>query len=89
MRLRLPNAANSEEECLQVYNLDLPELTPSELVGEMYRAARIVARYPRGIVWRGTIPIPARQYADERINLCWALLRPPAPPKGTVKAWGR
>jgi hypothetical protein len=72
---RPPNAAVSLDECLQVYNEDLDELTPSELVSEIYRAARIVARDPRAIVWRGVTPITAQRYADERIELCEARLR--------------
>ena len=100
MRLRIPNAANSEDEWLQIYNLDLPELTPSQLYGEIWRAARIVARNPRGIVWRGTIPMPVREWADSRITLCRALLRRgetpkraagrgEGPPKRTARAWVR
>ena len=89
MRLRLPNAANSEEEWRQVWNMDLAELSPSELVGEIYRAARIIARDPRAIVWRGTIPITARAWADERLELARTLLRRRRPPRGTVRSWAR
>jgi hypothetical protein len=83
MRLRPPNAAVSFDEFLQVYNDDLAELTPGELWGEVVRAARIAARDPRAFVWRGPTWISAREWADERIKICRALLGR----KSKVGAW--
>lgn len=89
MKLRPPNAAVSLEECLRVYNEDLAELTPSELFNEIFQAARIAARDPRAIVWRGTFPMTAQQWADSRIELCQARLQRPRSRKGPVRAWVR
>jgi hypothetical protein len=90
--MRPPNAAASLEECLQVYNDDLAGLTPSELTGEILRAARIAARDPQRFVWRGMTHITARQWADERIMACRERLAPPrrsaSPPrKDKTRAW--
>jgi hypothetical protein len=68
--MKPPNAVNSYEEYLQVYNLDLPDLTPSELLSAAHRAARSADRFPDAIIWRGTEPISNRRYADERIEIC-------------------
>jgi hypothetical protein len=74
VRLRPPNAANSEEELRQVWQLDLPELSPSQLEYEIWCAARIAERDPGAFVWRGVEFMSARQWASERIKLCRDLL---------------
>jgi hypothetical protein len=76
---------------LQVYQDDLPELSPSELMNELFRASHLAAHDPRAIVWRGMEPMSARQWADERIRAIWHELAALTAPrsKGTVRAWGR
>ena len=86
MIVKTPDATESFEQAIQVYNEDLVDLTPSELANEIFLAGRIAARDPRAFVWRGEIHVTARQWADERVNAARALLRRP---RGTVRAWGR
>lgn len=88
MKFRVPNAAVSEDERLQVYNEDLAALSVSELYAEMFRTGRIVARYPRRFVWRGLTSLTVREWGDERIEVCRALLRSPVQRRrGPVRAW--
>ena len=89
MNLRPPCEAASEDEARQVYNDDLSDLCASELAIEIRRAALLVSRAPRAIVWRGRTPIPVRVWADERIAAAFALLSPqPAPrQKARAKPW--
>lgn len=89
MSLRPPNAANSEEEYLEVYNLDLPELSPSELEEQVLRAHRIAARDPQAFVWRGMTHISARQWADERVRMARKLLGTTARPADRRRRIGR
>jgi hypothetical protein len=90
--MRPPNATVSYEEYEKVYNLDLPRLSPSELENEAFLAARIAAHDPERFVWRGTVHISARKWADERIVLCRKLLdksggsNPPPPRRKRAKA---
>jgi hypothetical protein len=88
--MRPPDAMLSYEEALAVDNNDLFGLTRSELYAEIARAARIAARNPRAMVFRGVLHISARTWADERIGLCLALLRDDRPPRRQepkVKPW--
>jgi hypothetical protein len=87
--LRPPNAANSLEESLQVYNEDVHNMTPSELANAAFVAARIADRDPQRFVWRGVRHVTARQWADERIALCLERLAAPTPQrhKRKVRAW--
>ncbi len=89
--MRLPNAANSEEEALRVYNEDLRSMSPSELEHEIWRVSRLAARDPGAFVWRGLEHISMRQYADERVCACRALLVAPERPRRHARsmAWAR
>ena len=88
MKLRPPNAAVSEDERRQVYNEDLAGLSVSELYAEIYRTARIVTLHPRCFVWRGETSITVREWGDERIDVCRALLRGPVQRRRVpVRAW--
>ncbi|MBN1461003.1 MAG: hypothetical protein JXA57_15840 [Armatimonadetes bacterium] len=93
-RLRVPNAAIGYEESLQVYNLDLPSLSPSELEEQIFLAQRIAAHDPAALVWRGLDFVSARQWADERISRARELLAKPVGPaprkparKHKARAW--
>ncbi len=70
LQLRPPNAANSYEEFLQVYNLDLRDMSLCELLSAEYQAARIAELYPRNIMWRGMRRLSVSAWADERIGIC-------------------
>lgn len=72
----LPDATVSEEQAIQAWNEDIPDLTPSERLAEAHRAARLAERDPRRIVWRGREPVSARQWADERVELLLGDLPP-------------
>ncbi|MBN1629921.1 MAG: hypothetical protein JW990_09165 [Thermoleophilia bacterium] len=78
MSLRPPHEMNSREEFLQANNLDLPDLSPSELEEQIFRAQRIAAHDPDAFVWRYMTHISARQWADERIGMARKLLAKPA-----------
>ena len=73
--LRVPHMAASYEDSLQVNNEDLQSMSPSELEHEVWHVARIAARDPQAFVWRGLSHISARQWADERIQACRAILQ--------------
>jgi hypothetical protein len=89
--LRPPIATNSEEEYLQVYNLDLPELSPGQLESQIMRVTQIIEYDPEAFVWRGAVHISAEQWGDERITKCRGLLTVRRTPKATIrskaKAW--
>jgi hypothetical protein len=67
---RPPEETLNLDEWRRARNLDLADLTPSELVNEIYAAGRIASVDPRKFVWRGIIHISVRQWADERIDMC-------------------
>ncbi len=67
-RLSLPHEAASFEGWLEVHHLDLPDKSESELVIELARIARLVARDPGRFVWIGPHEfVTVRQWAEERL----------------------
>ncbi len=74
-----PDQCASLEDYLRAHNHDLTGLSPSELESEAFWAAQIARRDPRRLIWRGPCEfVSVREWADERIQLAWARLAPPA-----------
>lgn len=100
--IRLPDVLHDVDDALEIENEDLEGLSPVGLVIEIVRTAHVLLDNPRGHVHRpmGTgspWSYSAREWADERITICLALLlealpsasRPAIsqPAKKKAKAW--